>query len=302
VTWTLSQVRTVGAPLAYRDIVTSNAGTPDDGLDGAFPMNTSDMLAIVGNEGAVSQLGLSRNPAGSGSLQWTDQGGTGDIGSESGASIGWGNGAGWRATQPGDPTIGNSYNERIADFSNYDRMTVRISALDAVNPTGTVGMEGVFLLTDDDPVPPPTILASQDLPTDGQYHELVYDLSSVTFLQNVLNWGLDVAPHPNNIVFNIDNIRLWNSTTPIGVPGDYNGNGTVDAADYALWRNGDALQNEGATPGSNTPDDYTYWRSRFGASSGSGAAIAASVPEPSAAMYMFTALVGLCWNRRGVRG
>ena len=34
----------------------------------------------------------------------------------------------------------------------------------------------------------------------------------------------------------IDNIRV--GTTPAGVPGDYNGNGTVDAADYVLWRDG----------------------------------------------------------------
>lgn len=299
-TWTIREVRTLGTPLTYRDIVTNNVGTPDDGLDGAFPLNTSDMLAIVGNPGFVSQTGLSRNPAGSGSLQWTDNGGTGDLGDESGASIGWGNGAGWRNVQPGNPDSGNSYNERIADFSNYDRMTVRISASDVVNPAGTVGIEGVFLLTDNDPVPPPTILPSQDLPTDGQYHELVYDLSSVSFLRDILNWGLDVAPHPNDIIFNIDNIRLWNSSTPVGVPGDYNGNGTVDAADYVLWRNGGNLQNEGATPGSNTADDYTYWRSRYGATSGSGAGVAAVVPEPAGSTFFciiaFFALVG---KRRG---
>lgn len=293
-TWTVSQARTLGTPLAYRDIVTNNTGTPDDGIDGAFPLNTSDMLAIVGNTGAVSQLGLSRNPVGSGSLQWTDKGGTGGIGSESGASIGWGSGAGWRNTtqadQIGSPTSGNSYNERIADFSNYDRMKVRISALDASNPAGIVGIEAPFMIMDPaaEGAPPPTMLPSQDLTTDGQYRELVYDLSTVTFLKNIWHWGLDVASHPNNLVFNIDNIRLWNSTVPQGVPGDYNGNGTVDAADYVLWRNGGALQNESATPGNNTPEDYAFWRSRFGATSGSGAALS-PVPEPAAAALLLAA-------------
>ncbi len=285
--------------------MTNNAGSPDDGIDGAFPLNTSDMLAIVGNEEVVSQLGLSRNPAGSGSLQWTDKGGAGVLGSESGATIGWGDGSGWRGTQPGSATSGNSYNERIADFSNYDRMTVRISAADAVNPSGSVGIEGVFAASDPDgdsaagPIPA-TILASQNLTTDGQYRELVYDLSSVTFLKNVWHWGLDVAAHPNNIVFNIDNIRLWNSTTPVGVPGDYNGNGAVDAADYVLWRNGGSRQNEGTTPGSNTPDDYTYWRSRFGATSGSGAAVATAVPEPNVSVLLLVSLTGLLWKHRVV--
>lgn len=299
-TWTISQVRTVGAPLTYRDIVTNNAGSPDDGIDGAFPLNTSDMSAIVGNTGIVSQLGLSRNPAGS--LQWTDKGGTGEIGSESGASIGWGNGAGWRNFQPGIPTAGNSYNERIADFSNYDRMTVRISALDTVNPTGTVGITAPFMMMDptEDGAPPPTVLPSQDLTTNGQYYDLVYDLSSVSFLKTIWHWGLDVAAHPNNIAFNIDNIRLWNSATPPGVAGDYNGNGMVDAADYVLWRKGSALLNEGATPGSNTPEDYTFWRSRLGATSGSGATFGTTVPEPSGVVLLVTAVAHL-WAVQKVR-
>lgn len=297
-TWTISEVRSLGTPLAYRDIVTNDVGTPDEGLDGAFPLNTADMLAIVGNTGLRDQVGLSRNPAGSGSLQWTDKGGTGAIGSESGASIGWGNGGGWRNSVPGDPTAGNSYNERMSDFSNYDRMTVRISASDAISPAGTVGIEGRFIKSDVDEIL--TTLPSQNLITDGQYHELVYELSSVSFLKTIQHWGIDVAPHTNNVVFNIDNIRLWNSTVPLGVSGDYNGNGVVDAADYVLWRNGGTLQNEIATPGSNTPEDYSYWRSRFGATSGGGAAQAA-VPEPSGAILIVLAITVCLPNGRGVR-
>jgi hypothetical protein len=299
-TWTISEVRTAGTPLTVRNIVTNDAGTPDDGIDGAFPLNTSDMLAILGNNGVANQEGLSRNPVGSGSLQWTDLGGTGAEGDESGASIGWGNGSGWRSAQPGSPTSGNSYNERIADFSNYDRMTVRISALDAVNPAGAVGIEGVFLVTDDEPVPPPTILASQNLVTDGQYHELVYDLSGVTFLTNVLNWGLDVAPHPNDIVFNIDNIQLWNSTTPTGVPGDFNEDDVVDAADYVMWRKllgTSPLPNDDGIGGNASQAHYNLWREHFGeTASGSGGA----VPEPASAMLTLTAIVGMLWNRRGI--
>lgn len=296
-TWTISEVRSVGTALTERNIVTNDAGSPDDGIDGAFALNLDDMLAIVGNVGAANQQGLSRNPSGSGSLQWTDKGGAGGPGNESGATIGWGNGAGWRSTQPGDPTTGNSYNERIADFSSYDRMTVRISAQDTVNPAGMVGIEGIFRVSEFDPT---TVLASQNLPTDGQYHELVYDLSSVAFLKNVWHWGLDVAPHANNIVFNIDNIRLWNSTAMQGVAGDYNDDGTVDAADYVVWRNGGPLMNEGATPGSTTPEDYDFWRSRFGATAASGSAAAAAVPEPAAAMLLLTAVVGWARRRRAV--
>jgi hypothetical protein len=66
-----------------------------------------------------------------------------------------------------------------------------------------------------------------------------------------------------------------------GIPGDYNGNGAVDAADYVLWRNGGPLQNEVDTPGIVNTQDYTAWRARFSNSgSGSGLGSDAGVPEP----------------------
>lgn len=73
--------------------------------------------------------------------------------------------------------------------------------------------------------------------------------------------------------------------------GDFNGNGKVDAADYAVWRRG-----LGTTY---TQGDYDIWRSQFGRTPGSlGAAAALStgasapVPEPSSA--------GLCLLALGV--
>jgi hypothetical protein len=68
-------------------------------------------------------------------------------------------------------------------------------------------------------------------------------------------------------------------------PGDYNADGTVDAADYVVWRasagsttdlradgNGDLVIDE---------HDYTVWQSRIGTIYGSGSAVSAIVPEPS---------------------
>jgi hypothetical protein len=66
-----------------------------------------------------------------------------------------------------------------------------------------------------------------------------------------------------------------------GVPGDYNNNGVVDAADYVLWRKGGPLQNEVDTPGTVNAADYTAWRARFGNTSGSGTSLdGPAVPEP----------------------
>ena len=85
-----------------------------------------------------------------------------------------------------------------------------------------------------------------------------------------------------------------------GVAGDYNGNGTVDAADYVLWRAGGPLQNEVATPGMVTAEDYTEWRARFGNTAGSGGASGTdAVPEPASfALAMLGALL-LLGVRRG---
>ncbi|MGL4511860.1 MAG: hypothetical protein ACRCT8_02110 [Lacipirellulaceae bacterium] len=73
------------------------------------------------------------------------------------------------------------------------------------------------------------------------------------------------------------------------VQGDYNSDGVVNAADYTAWRDllGTAgpLPNEVATPGSVTPEDYTFWVSRYGATSASGTAI----PEPAAALVALAA-------------
>ena len=84
------------------------------------------------------------------------------------------------------------------------------------------------------------------------------------------------------------------SVTAAGLPGDYNQNGVVDAADYTVWRDtlgqmgGDlAADGSGATPG--VPDgtvdqlDYDLWKSHFGETLDDGAAAIGSATAPAAA-------------------
>jgi hypothetical protein len=77
--------------------------------------------------------------------------------------------------------------------------------------------------------------------------------------------------------------------------GDFNGNGTVDAADYVVWRNGLGTIY--------TPSDYDVLRAHFGQTAGSGAALpsaeslSAAVPEPSALMLLLLAAAGICIRR-----
>jgi hypothetical protein len=90
----------------------------------------------------------------------------------------------------------------------------------------------------------------------------------------------------------LDAVRLSNLSAPMDLFGDYNDNGAVDAADYALWRDklnmSVTLPNENATPGMVTPDDFNVWRTNFGRMGTPG--LAAAVPEPTAIVI---SLVGL---------
>jgi hypothetical protein len=86
-------------------------------------------------------------------------------------------------------------------------------------------------------------------------------------------------------------------TPPVGLSGDYNGNGRVDAADYVVWR-----KNPAGSGGN--PAGYNTWRANFGRSEpGSGAALGASnVPEPSGLLIVFcVAVFGVvqCTRQRG---
>jgi hypothetical protein len=89
--------------------------------------------------------------------------------------------------------------------------------------------------------------------------------------------------------------------------GDYNDDGTVNAADYTVWRNmlGEEVPNgtgaDGVPDGVIDQQDYEFWKQHFGenVSGGAGAgSIAAVVPEPSAMLLMLTGLLAVTMYRK----
>ena len=90
----------------------------------------------------------------------------------------------------------------------------------------------------------------------------------------------------------------------VTLAGDYNGNGTVDAADYTLWRDtlGDSVTpGEGADgdgDGTIGAGDYSVWETNFGMTSSSSSN---AVPEPSAAILAVSALLLAMGSRRESR-
>lgn len=82
--------------------------------------------------------------------------------------------------------------------------------------------------------------------------------------------------------------------------GDFNGNGTVDAADYAVWRNnlnqpeGNLLSGNG-NGGTIDQSDYLLWKQNFGTVySGAGSVQSTTVPEPSAMALLGVAIAASC--------
>jgi hypothetical protein len=89
---------------------------------------------------------------------------------------------------------------------------------------------------------------------------------------------------------------------PLVTPtGDYNGNHSVDAADYVAWRKslgqtGLGLKADGNLNNQIDAGDFAFWRSHFGQPAGSGTGFeVSSVPEPMAweVMAVVLYLLGL---------
>jgi fibronectin-binding autotransporter adhesin len=121
----------------------------------------------------------------------------------------------------------------------------------------------------------------------------------------------DTDPLPINAGLAFD--VIYNSRSVVlqvveatGLPGDYNEDGTVGAADYIVWR-----KNVGA-PTINNRDpngigvigqaDYNFWRLHFGETSASGAAPISSasgaVPEPTSQRMLTLAILAIFSRRR----
>ncbi|NOS69695.1 MAG: PEP-CTERM sorting domain-containing protein [Verrucomicrobia bacterium] len=190
VTWTLRELRSGGTPLTTRNLITHDIGTPELGLQGAIV--NFDNTAVLGNNGGQNQTGFSHNPAGSGSLRWTD------VGGQNGAAISWGNGTAWN---------GNTFNNRTTDLSNYDKMILRISATDPNAGGGTLGLNA-FFQKNNFQFENPEGGAGRNLPIDGQFYDLEWSLAGLANMNVVDLTGINLFSHLQDLEINVDNIRF----------------------------------------------------------------------------------------------
>jgi hypothetical protein len=114
----------------------------------------------------------------------------------------------------------------------------------------------------------------------------------------------DSHPGPNDVgtYLGSQNAAV-NLVVPEPQTGDYNDDGTVDAADYVVWR-----KNEGTT--NPLPNDliggtigqahFDQWRANFGATVGSGTSSNARVPEPASPLLLVVGLCVMRWRWRRI--
>lgn len=104
--------------------------------------------------------------------------------------------------------------------------------------------------------------------------------------------GFEVFDLPGGYVWDVTYgaTSLLLEVAGVGLPGDFNADGVVDAADYAVWRDG-----LGTTY---TAADYTTWKNNYGATNVNIVGSATSVPEPAMAMLLVIALAGSFGRRR----
>ena len=91
-----------------------------------------------------------------------------------------------------------------------------------------------------------------------------------------------------------------------GLPGDFNGDGEVSAADYVMWRNNLAStfhlygngDESGASAGVVDQADYSFWKNHFGSPGEAAGALVSQLPEPGTLALLLPASCGLRWRFR----
>lgn len=96
-------------------------------------------------------------------------------------------------------------------------------------------------------------------------------------------------------------VDFLSSFTQLSLEGDYNDDGSVDAADFTVWRDtlgqvGTGLDADGDGSGGIGLGDYAVWVQNFGTSLSSSLVL--SVPEPSAALILMIGCFTTCRLKR----
>ncbi len=264
-------------------------------------LDTASTLTLQGGTLSAAEIGLNGLQF-NGTFQWTS--GTLHVGvfrkslTNQGGTLAPGNSI-------GNTVIDGNYTQQAGAKLAIDLGgTTANTQYDVVSSEGVANLNGLLQLT----------LINAFMPTSGQQFTIFNTVGGITgAFSNVangqrlitsdgggsfiVNYGVGSAFDPMSIVLS--------SFIAVGLPGDYNHNNVVDAADYVLWRNtlgqtGSGLAADGNGNGQIDAADFDIWRAHFGQTAGSGAASSANfaVPEPNPATMLFLAAACFYFRRR----
>jgi hypothetical protein len=143
-------------------------------------------------------------------------------------------------------------------------------------------------------------LPTDGLPANGNLDRINIDVDAagnVYVTDNITEKLRVFSPGGNTLAVTSSN-GTFNLSALVGLAGDFNSDGKVDAGDYVTWRKNSANASLPNDNGFTTQAArYSLWRSSFGTpGSGSGSLGAGTVPEPStiglAVLGMFSVLAG----------
>ena len=224
--------------------------------------------------------------------------------------------------QGGDFLLRHLSGTRFSDFGGSSNAASRVSNLQFE----AIGSVGFWLKTDD---PGLEVTLALDDPTtaergvfkeviaDGQWRKYEWFLERDDDWQTWVGVGNGVVDGPN---ISLDSIQItgssdaqvyldtifWNPTSVFEARflGDFNNDGSVDAADYTVWR--DSLGTSGSGLAADANDDgtidsldYDVWVTNYGTSL-SVTALSTAIPEPNAAVMLAASSLLLSLRNRRV--
>lgn len=258
-------------------------GEPVDGHDArSFKSNGTNVGGGPGNIGDVTQLIITRISADDYTMGYSKDNMVTRVTSVTATDMDWSpDSVGFYADIRGaiTPNIGNMDNLRFGpgvasrlqvngDFTlgstGLLEFDISQDNTDSIAATGAAMLQGTI---------------NVNLDTSG-YLELATGrtFTILTAASGITNAGMNLVLPAN---FSSQIVNSTSLVLTYGLPGDYNGDGNVNGADYVVWRKT-----------STDPNGYTIWRQNFGAGGGAGAGNnSGAVPEPTT---LITLVLGCC--------